>query len=354
MDSYKRTKDKMTHSKNPDARLRELIAAFLKDIGLATKKVRFHSLPSDGSKRLFWRIFPSKTGTSFIVMENVPADDFARRENLAYLMIGKHLFQKGLPIPEIHRFDLGNGWFILQDMGDRSLQEAAKLQQNRIPIYEKVIELLFRVQTEGSGDFKTEWCCQTEKYDRSVMRHYESDYFRDSFLCNYLGLKKDWPELEEPFNHLAEIASRADSHFFLHRDFQSRNILLSNDKIGILDWQGGRLGPLPYDLASILIDPYTELSAQERDQLYQYYLVLLGGYQSKLVDPFKKYFPYLAIQRNLQILGAFSYLSKVQRKSFFEHYISPALKSLHGLLDERKDPRLSVLTDVLNALPPLG
>ncbi len=182
------------------------------------------------------------------------------------------------------------------------------------------------------------------------MRRYEADYFRDAFLSSYLGLTRDWSELEGPFDHLAEMASRADNHFFLHRDFQSRNIMVSDNRTGILDWQGGRLGPLPYDLASLIIDPYTDLSDHEKDKIYQYYLLLLRDYQPKWVDPFKKYFPYLAIQRNLQILGAFSYLTKVQGKPYFEVYISPALKSLYGLLDELSDPKLAGLKGLLNSM----
>ena len=343
----------MTHSEKPDERLREFIAAFLKESGFSPKKAQFRLLPSDGSKRLFWRVSSLPPHPSFIAMENAPRDDLIRRENFAYLMIGKHLFQRGLPVPDIYRSDLTKGWFIVEDMGDSSLQATVSLQKSRIPLYEKVIEILFRLQTEGSEDFDTKWCYQTERYDQFVMRLYEADYFRDAFLCNYLGLKKDWPELEAPFNYLASSASRADNHFFLHRDFQSRNIMVSNKRIGVLDWQGGRLGPLGYDLASLLIDPYTELSVQETGQLYECYLLLLKKYNSQLLDPFKSLYPYLAILRNLQILGAFSHLSKVQKRPHFEAYISPALKTLHALLDELKDPRLSPLEDALDSLPPI-
>ena len=146
------------------------------------------------------------------------------------------------------------------------------------------------------------------------------------------------------------MASRADNGFFLHRDFQSRNIYLSEDKIGILDWQGGRLGPLAYDLASLLIDPYTALTVRERDQIFQYYLDLLQDSDPKGTMPFQESFPYLAIQRNLQILGAFSYLTKVKKKAHFEPFISPALKSLHGLLSDLKDPHLSTLLDLVKSL----
>jgi aminoglycoside/choline kinase family phosphotransferase len=337
----------------PDPQFSEFVTAFLKDLGLPAEDLQFHSLPSDGSKRLFWRLSP-QSDTSFIAMENTPTDDFSKRENVAYLMIGRHLFQKDLPVPEIHRFDLANGWFILDDFGDASLQESASPKESRVSLYESAIEILFRLQTEGAEGFNTEWCCQTERYDQYVMQHYEANYFRDAFLHKYLGLKKGWPELEDPFIHLAETASRADNQFFLHRDFQSRNIMVSAGKIGILDWQGGRLGPLAYDLASLLIDPYTGLSSYERDEIYQHYLRLLNKYDSRLVEPLRKYFPYLAVQRNLQILGAFSFLSKVRGKPHFEEYISPALKSLQHLLEDLKDPQLSSLKEAVNSLPPLG
>lgn len=334
----------------PGSKLTKFVVGFLKEKGLPTENLRFHSLPSDGSNRLFWRVCPSQPDTYLIAMENAPTNAFSKRENLAYLMIGRHLFKKGIPVPEIYGADLENGLFILEDFGNSSLQDTIFVKKSRVSLYEKVIEILFRLQIDGAEGFNTEWCCQTARYDQFVMHHFEADYFKDAFLYNYLGLKKDWPELQAPFDHLAGMASLADSHFFLHRDFQSRNIMVSKRRIGILDWQGGRLGPLAYDLASLLLDPYVELSAQEKDQIYQHYLLLLKKYQSRSVDPFKESFPYLAIQRNLQVLGAFSYLSKVQNKPYFEAYISPALKSLHLLLDELGDPKLLPLKNVLNAL----
>jgi aminoglycoside/choline kinase family phosphotransferase len=265
-------------------------------------------------------------------------------------MIGEHLFRKGLPVPEIHRSDLSHGLFILEDMGESSLQETVALQGSRILLYERVVEILFRLQIEGAEGFDPGWCCQTERYDRRVMRHYEAEYFRDAFLCRYLGQKRDWPELEGPFGYLAEMSSGADNDFFLHRDFQSRNIMVSDTKIGVLDWQGGRLGPLAYDLASLIIDPYVDLSDREKSEIYHSYLGILRDYRSGWVDSFKRSFPYLAIQRNLQILGAFSFLTKVRGKAYFEIYIPPALRSLYGLLQELNDPRLSALKDLVETI----
>ncbi len=337
----------MLDSKTP---LTDFIKSFLKDAGLPFKDYRSDPIAGDGSKRSFMRIIPPYTGNTYVVMTNSPANEGLAKENSSYLMINKHLFNKGLPIPEIYRFDLTHGWFIIEDMGDRSLQDYALNNKNRMALYEKTIDILFQFQIEGAGDFNTDWCYQTRIYDQSVMRHNEADYFRDSFLSNYLGMRMDWKELNGQFDYLSSIASKADNKFLLHRDFQSRNIMVNNHQPGILDWQGARLGPLSYDLASILIDPYVDLSVEENRHLYMQYLSLMKVHEPTWIKPFERYFPYLAIQRNLQILGAFSFLSKTQGKVYFSDYIPPALKSLCRLLDELSDPGLSYLKDFVHSL----
>jgi aminoglycoside/choline kinase family phosphotransferase len=343
-------KDEYGTGKDLSSGIGEFIADSLKALGLYPEGFAYHSLRGDGSKRIFWRILPPEAPTGFIAMENAPTDTLSRRENRAYLRIGRHLFERGLPLPEIYRFNLKRGWFFMEDLGETSLQDWASCNRNRTGMYEKVVEILFRLQTKGSEGFDTAWTCQTERYDPFVMRRYEAEYFRDAFLVNYLGLKADWPELEAPFNYLAEKASMAENRFFLHRDFQSRNIMISHDGIGIIDWQGGRLGPLAYDLASLLIDPYTSLSVDEKEGIYGAYLRYLKESQFGNVDAFQRTYPYLALQRNLQILGAFAFLTRARGKTYFEVYIPPALESLHALLDTLNDPDLLSLKELAGAL----
>ncbi len=334
---------------SPD--LQEYILRFLKHRGRTSEGLGLQALPGDGSVRVFWRISLPDSGECFIAMTNPPVDDFIRRENLAYVKIGKHLHGKKIPVPEIYRYDLDRGWFIMEDLGQANLQDLISSSSDPLTVYEKILEHLTRLQIEGAKGFEPSWCCQTQRYDRTVMRQYESDYFKEAFLCHYLGLKKEWPELDASFDHLAETASKADGSFFLHRDFQSRNIMLSlKGGIGIIDWQGGRLGPPGYDLASLLIDPYTELSPQQRHDILQSYLLLIQEYNAGWIEPFKRYFPYLAIQRNLQILGAFSYLTKVRKKQYFEAYIPAALKTLRELLVQVTDPELSAFRHFINEL----
>ncbi|MBN1101890.1 MAG: phosphotransferase [Deltaproteobacteria bacterium] len=331
------------------APMRAFVEAFVRDSGHSPEALRTSPLSGDGSERLFRRARVMETELTFVVMENRPTDEYRAKENLSYLMIGRHLLSKGIPVPRIFRSDLERGWFIMEDLGDRNLQEASR-EPDPLPLFEGVLHVLIRLQIEGADGFDPAWTCQTERYDAFVMRRYEAEYFRDAFLHTYLGMKAEWPELEVPFNLLAKEAAKAPGHFFLHRDFQSRNVMVRPDGIGIIDWQGGRLGPLAYDVASLIIDPYTDLAPRERTRLYDSYVVMLADHQPAWAELFEESFPYLALQRNLQILGAFSFLSKVRGKTCFEAYIPKALTSLCRLLGEVRREELHPLTDLVHSI----
>ncbi len=330
---------------HPD--LAPFVLAFLHEKGMRTGMPVFAPLKGDGSKRTFWRVLTDLPDHSFIAMANPPVDESSTAENRAYLRIGEHLRRKGIPLPEMHRYDLEKGWFLMEDFGDVSLQEYLVNANDPMPVLKKVLLTLIDLQMKGVEGFRSDWCCQTERYNRQVMLRYEADYFTTAFLHGYLHLKKDWPELGSSFAYLAEIASRAESSFFLHRDFQSRNILLFQGEPRIIDWQGGRFGPLGYDLASLIIDPYTSLSSETREEMRCEYLRLLGERRPDLTESFLETFYPLAIFRNLQILGAFSFLSRIMKKTYFEAYIPPALKSLRELIGHIPDGSISPLKDLL-------
>ncbi len=332
------------------AGMEPFVLEFLQKRGIPSPRPLFTLLQGDGSKRTFWRVSSDSAEGSFIAMANPAIDALAIAENRAYLRIGEHLRRNGMPLPEIYRFDLQKGWFLMEDLGDLSLQEYVLTSDNPMPIYKKVLRTLISLQIRGAEDFDSRWCCQTERYDRKVMIQFEADYFTSSFLHGYLQLKKEWPELDASFDYLAETASKADSTFFLHRDFQSRNIMISQDDPRIIDWQGGRFGPLGYDLASLIIDPYTNLSGHMREEIRNEYLRLLEERRPDMAPSFMEYYHPLAVLRNLQILGAFSYLSKVMGKTYFEAYIPVAVRSLQELLGKIPDARISPLRDLVEEI----
>jgi aminoglycoside/choline kinase family phosphotransferase len=177
----------------------------------------------------------------------------------------------------------------------------------------------------------------------------ESGYFLQAFCKDLLGIDSIPSGLNDEFTLLAGRASRQPAVYFLHRDFQSRNVMITDGDIRIIDFQGGRLGPLGYDLASLLIDPYVQLPEQVQQDLLEYYAEQLCSYG--LDDlAFLKGYPSLALQRNLQILGAFAFLGFQRQKNFFRQFIQPALLSLHNRLaqpDAKDYPHLRQLTDTI-------
>jgi aminoglycoside/choline kinase family phosphotransferase len=332
--------------------LHGFVKTYQDDSEFGSKESDWIKLPADGSKRIFYRVSNEKG--SYIVMANPPTERNAEKENFSYLKIGKHLFSKGIPVPCIYSYDLDHGWFIMEDLGEENLQDIAINSDSRMTIYKRVVHLLIEIQLKGREGFNPEWCYHTKRYDRFIMEKFESDYFRTYFLKGLLGLKQDLSGLQSSFQHLSYRASLADNDFFLHRDFQSRNLIIKRDKIGVIDWQGARLGPLQYDLASLLIDPYVGLTKDERMVLYDHYLELLDKHLPGTSGSFTKYYPYVAVQRNLQILGAFSYLSKIQGKKGFLAYVSPALRSLQELLKDLEDSELCPLKKLVERLSSLS
>jgi aminoglycoside/choline kinase family phosphotransferase len=133
---------------------------------------------------------------------------------------------------------------------------------------------------------------------------------------------------------------------------QSRNIMLNGDAVYFIDFQGGRIGPIQYDLAALLIDPYVELPLRLQNRLIDYSIKKLSAIIPLDPAKFRTCYRYCALTRNLQILGAYAYLSKVAGKKQFEQYIPAAVRTLRSNLkaDDRNEfPRLTeVVEDVYN------
>ena len=336
---------------------------FLQKKGLAENidKVRLTPLSGDGSSRLFFNI---KTETaSFCGV--LPAKDNTQEgfaEAHAAFNIGSHLKKRGLPVPVIHAFDPVSGFILFEDLGETLLHDLLLKKkkssgelfgQEIAELYKEIIEILLFMQISGSVHFDRKWCWDTQRYDKKLMLEKESGYFMQAFCMDLLGIKSFPKKLTDEFKLLAGRTARQPAVYFLHRDFQSRNLMVSDDKIRIIDFQGARLGPLGYDLASLLIDPYAQLPEELQHELLEHYLQHLCTYG--LDDlAFLKGYPCLAIQRNLQILGAYAFLGFQKQKIFFRQFILPATISLHQRLaqPETKDyPHLRKLTDnILNLL----
>lgn len=311
----------------------QLLSGSMPNIGMSAPVIDL--LAGDGSQRAFYRL---RFENDVSVVAIVPSDNQQQgmAEALSSWNIGNHLHGKGIPVPEYLAFDEKTGLVLSEDLGDVRLYEYVtenrQSEEDLSAIYTLIIQELVRMQLRGHDGFQTSWCWQTPCYDRQLMLERESGYFLQSLCNDYFGLASEYNPLRLEFEDIAGRAAAAPSVFFLHRDFQSRNIMLQEGKIRIIDFQGGRLGPLGYDLASLVLDPYVGMPQSLQEQLVEKYIRVLNEYIAYDAARFRREFTYLSLQRNLQILGAFAFLSKQRGKEFFRPFIKPALLSLQSLL----------------------
>jgi hypothetical protein len=292
-------------------------------------------LAGDGSDRAFFRLPGSPTK---VLLWHPYAPGGEVNENDSYYHIGRHLRAKGAPVPEIYHYCREEGWMLLEDLGDISLDAVLKTQTADTQIrfwYRQALEILVNMQVRGLEGFSSSWCFDTPVVDGPFLRERECLYFVLAFLQGYLGLKLAAVELAPDFEELVGLAASSPDRYFLHRDFQSRNLMVKDGRLRVIDFQGARLGPLGYDVAALLIDPYVGLAPELQAELLDYYLQELQKRVAVDEAAFRRQYPYLALSRNLQILGAFAFLTKVKKKSYFARYIPAAVASLKGRLAER-------------------
>jgi len=215
-------------------------------------------------------------------------------------------------------------------------------------MYRSVIQLLIKFSTFGAERFDATWTYQTPSYSKALILEKECRYFVDAFLNTYLGLEMIYEDFKREFEFLAEKALEHALAGLMHRDFQSRNIMIKNDKFYFIDFQASRLGPIQYDLAALLIDPYVQLPQNIQDQLLGYCVEKLQADLDLNAEDFRRCYRYCCLTRNLQILGAFGYLSRVKGKVHFENYIPAALGTLEKILSDevgREFPELKKIVE---------
>ena len=298
-------------------------------------------LAGDGSDRRFFRL-PGEPGAVLLYHPHPPGTGIT--ENDATFYIGRHLRARGVPVPEIFEYCREEGWLLLEDVGDLSLWQALKdAPPEEVRVwYRQALEILVHQQLEGAQGFDPAWCFDTPAVTREFLLARECRYFLQAFLQGFLGLTVTEVDLAPDFQRLLAGALPAAAPFFLHRDFQSKNLFVQGGALRVLDYQGGRLGPLGYDVAALLIDPYVNLSPELQEDLLAEYLTLLASRLAVEEAAFREQYHHLALCRNLQILGAFAFLSRVKGKRHFEPYLPPALAGLRRRLAARPGafPRL--------------
>ena len=290
-------------------------------------------LTAAGSNRVYYRLILAD-GSTVVGVEGTNAD-----ENRAFLVIGRHLREAGLHVPEILAVSDSGMCYLLQDLGDDALfglmesaRESGNYSAEQVALLDKVMNLLPDFQFKGGEGLDGRVCFPCESFDRRSI-FWDLNYFKYSFL-KATGLEFHEARLEDDFERLASVLlADAPYNTFMYRDFQARNVMVKDGEPWFIDFQGGRLGPVEYDLASFLWQARAAYPSHLREHLIDTYIKSLARYRKVEANSFRKGLMHFVLFRTLQVLGAYGFRGYFERKQHFIESIPQAISNLRELLD---------------------
>jgi aminoglycoside/choline kinase family phosphotransferase len=301
----------MDANASSDSRLALLTRWLREDLGFDPAHIEPAS--ADASFRRYFRV--TRAGESFIVMDAPPG-----KEDLGpYLKITNLLAGMDLNVPWVLARDATQGLLLLTDLGTRLYLPELTTSAAAERLYRDAFAALARMQSAGRGSASA-----LAPYDGVLLRR-EMQLLVDWFLARHLQQPADAAErelLEDLFAFLVRTAL-AQPATFVHRDFHSRNLLVTPDaNPGIIDFQDAVRGPVTYDLVSLLKDCYVAWPAgQVSAWALEYRRLLLstgfalGGNERE----FLRWFDLMGLQRHIKVLGIFCRLYYRDGKSQYLH-----------------------------------
>ena len=292
---------------------------------LNPKSSAVHIAPIEkgGSGRKFWRMH---VGGQSLILVHYGED---RPENRHYVTIARVLASVGVRVPVVHFHDEHDGLIVMEDAGDTDLWSFRHAPwPERRALYQRTLDQALALHTRAHLAPHAATLQLQQQFDAALYR-WEQDYFLEHCLGRHFRCaeKIDLAPLHALADDLA-----AEPRCLVHRDFQSQNIIVRDGEVCLIDFQGLRPGLAQYDLASLLLDPYVPLSADEREELLGHYLSGLHGPGHRDDPHFRALYDRCAMQRLMQALGAYGKLGHVDGRTHFLEHIPTALSRLREVL----------------------
>jgi N-acetylmuramate 1-kinase len=320
----------------------ERIETYLERSGLAATSPRVVPLTGDASDRRYYRVLLPDAPS---IVLSLYASPFVF-DTLSFVNVARLLELMPVPIPSVlgHADDLGV--LALDDLGDVTLQAhlGAVTPAEHAARYRQAVALIATLQRRGAELEDPQYVPYGIAFDVEKLT-WELDFFLKHFIEAYRGVviaAAAREELREACRPVIEELA-AEPRVLCHRDYHSRNLMLHQDRLYIIDFQDARMGPDTYDLVSLLRDSYVDLPEQTVDELIAYFLAIKG--QSGDETAFRQRFDLMALQRNLKALGTFGYQTTARRNPVYIQYIPRTLRYVRDNLAHL--PRFGRLRDVL-------
>ena len=280
-----------------------------------------------GSDRSFIRVsLPDKT--NFIFMHY--GDDVA--ENTRWADINKFMASLDINVPQIIARDDLRHFILLEDLGDVDLWSQRFLRwEERREYYFQALTQIYRLHSFDLKSLPADLQL-SESYGPGLYK-WEHDYFLENLVWEVCKIKLSSSDTAKLMNELNAVSAclQKIEPCFIHRDFQSQNIMIKNARSYLIDFQGMRMGCLFYDLGSLICDPYVTFTDEERNELINFYYELLNPTYS--LDEFIHNFWMGSVQRLLQALGAYGFLGLKKHKPAFLGHIGNGLENLLTAID---------------------
>jgi hypothetical protein len=318
------------------------IQGYLERNGLATAEPRVVPLTPDASDRRYFRLLLPDAQSIVLSLYLTPFDV----RTLPFVNVATLLAKMPVPIPEVlgHADDLGV--LALQDLGDVTLQAhlGAATSQEHAARYREAVALIATLQRRGAELASPEYLPYGSAFDVEKLM-WELDFFTKHFLEAYRGVTLADGRRAALRAEFAVIVQElaAEPRVLCHRDYHSRNLMLREGELYIIDFQDARMGPDTYDLVSLLRDSYVDLTDQTVAELIAYFLALKGSVDTEA--EFRRRFDVMALQRNLKALGTFGYQTTARRNPVYIQYIPRTLRHVRNNLE--RSQRFGRLRDLL-------
>lgn len=293
---------------------------------------RVEKLPQSGSDRVYYRVYSGDN--TYIATHNLNV-----KETNTFVYFSRHFAGKGLPVPAILAVNDTCTLYIQEDLGTQSLLN--NLEQHGhgdycYNLFKQSLKQLASLQIKGHEELDYTHCLTAKEFGKQAIL---SDllYFKYYFL-DTLRLPYDKQAMLDDFDALSTYLTRTEYKYFMFRDFQSRNIIVRDEQVYFIDYQGGMQGALQYDVASLLWQAKAELSDEWKTSLLEYYMDEIDALLERPVDRaiFTGQYNGYVLIRLLQVMGAYGFRGLFERKAHFLSSIPLALKNLQWFVNNKR------------------
>jgi aminoglycoside/choline kinase family phosphotransferase len=334
------------------AQARDRLEAYLLRSGLKRRSLAVVPLTGDASDRRYFRVIVRDAPSMVLALH---PESFSY-ETLPFVRIASLLHAMPVPVPAIidHADDLA--LLVLQDLGDVTLQAylGAVEPAQHIRLYRQAVAVIEILQRRGADLASSTYPPYQVAFDSEKFL-WELEFFTKHFLEGYRGLTIEPPmrdALLREWRNLAELLA-SEPRVLCHRDYHSRNLMLSAGDLYVIDFQDARMGPDTYDLASLLRDSYVDLTDEDAGELLDHFVALKReGCPAVATDDwehtFRQRFEMMGLQRNLKALGTFGYQTTARSNPVYIQYIPRTLRYVSMALE--RQPQFGRLHELLSGL----